>query len=468
MMRILLVEPDYRNKYPPLGLMKISSYHKLVGDEVHFVKGCKSSFRDQRWDRVYISTLFTFFWSKTIQTIRYYIKSVVQPEDVIVGGVMATLLSDDICEETGVTVLPGLLDRPGMLDKNNKVVVDGLIPDYQILESIDYRYGVEDSYIAYATRGCPNRCKFCAVHKIEPRFRHYYNLQRQIKGIENVYGTKQHLILLDNNVLASRYFKRIINDICILGFERGAKLNNRRRHVDFNQGIDARYLSDKKMALLARTAILPLRIAFDHISMKDCYISSIRLAAKHGLLRLSNYVLYNYTDTPQDFYERLRINCLLNEELGTNISAFPMKYIPLTATNRSHIGENWNRKLIRGVQCIILATRGMVSPKLEFFEAAFGATYEEFLEIALMPDEYIIQRRLHEKNGAAEWKRIYHSLTKPQHLILLEHQFDGRAPEALFKRTKSPRFRRLLEHYIEATCIEKERRHGHKTKNVLC
>jgi len=463
MRRILLVEPDYRNKYPPLGLMKISSYHKLVGDEVHFTKGCNAEFRSQEWDRIYISTLFTFFWSKTIQTIRYYTKAVVQPENVIVGGVMATLLSDNIRKETGVTVLPGLLDKPGVLDKGNRVIVDGLIPDYQILEEIDYRYGVEDSYIAYATRGCPNRCDFCAVHKIEPHFKHYYNLQRQIKAIEDVYGTKQHLILLDNNVLASRYFKRIINDICNLGFEHGAKLNNRLRGVDFNQGVDARYLSEKKMALLAKTAIRPLRIAFDHISMKDLYISCIRLAAKYGVVKLSNYILYNYTDTPQDFYERLRINCILNEELGTKIYSFPMKYIPLTAINRKYVGKNWNKKLIRGVQCILLATRGMVAPRLEFFEAAFGATPEEFLEIALMPDEYIIYRRRHEKDGAAEWKRIYHSLTKPQRRLLLEKQFDGSTPEALFKRTKSPRFRRLLEHYIEADRIRKERRRLRKT-----
>ncbi len=459
MRRILLVEPGYRNKYPPLGLMKISSYHKLAGDEVYFVKGCKASFKQMKWDRVYVSTLFTFFWSETIRTIKYYLESVNSPEDVFIGGVMATLLGEDIRKETGARIIPGLLDKPGILDKGDAVIIDGLIPDYKMLESIDYMYEMNDAYIVYATRGCPNRCKFCAVHKIEPNFVHYLPMHRQVKGIEDVYGAKQDLILLDNNVLASLSFKRIIDDICALGFERGAKLNGRLRYVDFNQGVDARELTEEKMALLARTAIRPLRIAFDHISMKEQYVSSIRLAAKYGLLNLSNYVLYNYTDTPADFYERLRINCELNEELGTKIYSFPMKYIPLTAKDRRFVGRNWNRKLIRGVQCVLLATRGMVSPRLEFFKAAFGNTPEEFITIALMPDEYIIHRRKHENNGAAEWTRLYHSLTKSQCNLLFEIHSSGPVTEVLLSRTKSPRFRRLLEHYIQAENIAKENKH---------
>lgn len=321
-----------------------------------------------------------------------------------------------------------------------------------------YKYGVNDAYIAYATRGCPNRCKFCAVHKIEPEFCHYFSIQRQIKGIEDVYGGKQDLILLDNNVLASNSFPRIIKDICSLGFERGAKHAGKMRYVDFNQGVDVRELDEEKMDLLSRTAIRPLRIAFDHMSMKDLYISRIRLAAKYGILNLSNYVLFNYTDTPEDFYQRLRINCELNEELGTKIYSFPMKYIPLKSKNRSYVGGNWNKKLIRGVQCILLATRGMVSPRLEFFEAAFGKTPQEFFEIALMPNEFIIHRRTHENNGAAEWKKIYHSLTKSQMNVLMDIHSKGRVTETHFKKTRSPKFRRLLELYIEADRIEKNLR----------
>ena len=37
--KILLLEPGYKNKYPPIGLMKIATYHRMLGDEVIFHKG---------------------------------------------------------------------------------------------------------------------------------------------------------------------------------------------------------------------------------------------------------------------------------------------------------------------------------------------------------------------------------------------------------------------------------------------
>ena len=36
---ILLIEPNYNNKYPPIGLMKLATYHKMLGDKVVFFKG---------------------------------------------------------------------------------------------------------------------------------------------------------------------------------------------------------------------------------------------------------------------------------------------------------------------------------------------------------------------------------------------------------------------------------------------
>lgn len=84
MAEILLIEPDYRNKYPPLGLMKISYYHKEVkGDYVRFAKGkLPDSFSNKKWDRVYVATLFTFEWEATKRAVRYALSVAKTPEDI--------------------------------------------------------------------------------------------------------------------------------------------------------------------------------------------------------------------------------------------------------------------------------------------------------------------------------------------------------------------------------------------------
>lgn len=84
-MKVLLVEPNYKNKYPPLGLMKISTYHKMLEDEVHFVKGIDQELEDEVWDRIYITTLFTFDFDVDVKTINYYKLLVNNINDLYVG-----------------------------------------------------------------------------------------------------------------------------------------------------------------------------------------------------------------------------------------------------------------------------------------------------------------------------------------------------------------------------------------------
>jgi hypothetical protein len=220
---------------------------------------------------------------------------------------------------------------------------------------------------------------------------------------------------LDNNVLASKKFPEIIEEIKNAGFGKGAKyISNKNgkkrkitRYVDFNQGIDARLLTRKKMKLLSEIAIKPMRIAFDDIKYKDTYIKKVRLAAEFGIKTLSNYLLFNFKDSPDDLYERMKINIELNEEFEKNgyqskIWSFPMKYAPIKGEyckNRKYIGEKWNKKYLRGMQCILLATHGVIGPKRVFFERAFGKDLYEFKKILSLPEPYIIYRNEHEKNG---------------------------------------------------------------------
>jgi hypothetical protein len=372
--RVLLVEPEYKVKYPPLGLMKISTYHKMHGDEVVFHRGTNASIRDQNWDIIYITTLFTFMWKSTIETIKFYQRNKTNSKDIRVGGILASLLQGDVEAETGIRPHFGLWEK-----------VDRLPPDYNFANG-KYEYWKNNASFAYMTKGCPNRCSFCAVSRLEPKYVDFIPLKHQLSP------NKKNLILLDNNVLASRNFSQIINEIKECGFAKGAMYGDAHRSIDFNQGLDARLLTEEKVELLSQLPIDPLRIAFDDIKLEKSYVEKVRLAHKYGLRHLSNYILFNYKDTPEDLYERLRINIELNAELGLSIFSFPMRYIPLNAKNRRYVSPNWNPTQLRGVQCILHATRGVIGPKKPFFERAFGKTAEEFKYIIDQPEEAIFYR----------------------------------------------------------------------------
>jgi len=313
-----------------------------------------------------------------VQTIEFYKKAVKSPTDVFVGRVMASLVGDELKIETGVTVIHGLLDQPDMLRIKSRYIVDHLSPDYSLLDEIDYKYPVSNAYFGYATCGCPNRCPFCAVPKLEPQFCGYAPLRDQVEGIESAYGIQKDLVLLDNNILTSNRFKRIIYDIIDLGFEKGAKLENRLRHVDFNQGVDARRIDVEKIELLSRIALNPIRFAYDTEAIKECYENAVKLSSKYGMYRIGTYVLFNYEETPSQFFERLKFSISLNKKYDVQITSFPMKFVPFQHRDRSHVGKYWNRRWLRGIQCILLATRGQVSPRPEFFQAAFGKDSREF------------------------------------------------------------------------------------------
>ena len=552
--KVLLIEPNYKNKYPPMSLMKLATYFRNRGDDVRFYKGnmqefaieltcedliknlniCfseniwskyyplffkfiksgkfevfedtdilqnekileiikeyrlkytrKEYFSNPRFDIVCITTLFTFYWDITINTINFAKNLCKSKEKVFVGGIMSTLLPNEVYEATGIHPIIGLLNKHGDIDKDNNLIIDELPLDYSILEEIEYVYPANNAYFAYMTRGCINKCKFCAVPTLEPNYCDYISLKNQIQIAKERFGEQKDLLLLDNNVLASNCYNKIIDEICECGFGKNSKytppseyditiknlrdsyndrayikkaikiykkiinkikdtneksklyimLENknclyhytatkeaileldeyikpiydklfkptqRKRIVDFNQGIDSRLINDENMKKLSQTNIYPLRIAFDHWELKKIYESSVRTAVRNGITNLSNYLLYNFEDKPEELYYRLKMNVELCEELGANIYSFPMKYHPINDKdyfkNRDFIGKHWNRKFIRAIQAVLNSTKGKIGKGHDFFEEAFGKNIEEFHKILWMPETFIIYRRKYDKN----------------------------------------------------------------------
>ena len=606
--RVLLLEPNYKNKFPPIGLMKLATYFRLRGDDVVFYKGDLKEFvirqiteecvqqlskvddnidwklrfnriatyiryrrksdlenigiddsedaifiypwiehfkkfyhsgeykKYPRWDWVGVTTLFTFHWDITIQTIEFAKTMVKDLKNLMVGGVLASIQPKEIEQATGIKPHCGTLHTPYKdIDEDNPYIIDELPLDYSILDEIDYEYPDGGSYYSYTTRGCIRKCAFCAVWTLEPRYQEYIPLRERIERTRRLYGEQQNLLLMDNNVLASEKLKEIIDDIKSCGFAKGSKfvepnqyviairnlrlgINNRAyvrkcykllqginnykglsekmrteilalrekyhllhpdtcqrdvliatykdfasyfdakykrlkgrlRYVDFNQGVDARLFTDEICSLLEQIPVRPLRVAFDDVKTEPKYRKAIKMSEKHGMRDFSNYLLYNFKDKPVDLYHRLRINVDMCEKMNVSIYSFPMKYHPIRGEHshdRDYIGKHWNRKYIRAVQAILNATKGKIGRGVSFFEKAFGRNEEEYMELLLMPETFLLFRFFFEDLGyTQEWREILSNLSaeEREELLPIIYNNDFNHIEEL---TDNVKFRKILTYY---------------------
>ena len=606
--KVLLLEPNYKNKFPPIGLMKLATYFKLRGDDVVFYKGDMKDFlinditndcvdklkqldgsinwklradriatfikyrkksdldkigledseyaillypwlehfknfyhkkeyiKHPKWDWVGVTTLFTFYWKITIETIEFAKLLVKDKKNLMIGGVLASIQPKEIEEATGIKPHCGTLHTPYKdIDEDNPYIIDELPLDYSILDEIDYEYPDSGAFYSYSTRGCIRHCAFCAVPILEPQYQSYLPLKERIESTRRLYGDQQNLLLMDNNVLASENLAEIIEDIRSCGFTPGAKyvepnqynlairnlrlgmndrayirkswkllkeLNEMRslneeartfiyrvreengllhvntctkealiktykdfapyfekkyakqkgrlRYIDFNQGVDARLFNDERVSLLSRIPVRPLRIAFDDIKTEKAYTKALSMSVNAGMKDFSNYLLYNFKDTPQDLYHRLRVNVDLCETLDVSIYSFPMKYHPIRdehSHDRDYIGEHWNRKYIRAIQAILNATKGKIGRGVSFFEKAFGRNEEEYMELLIMPETFLLFRFFFEHLGyTQQWREAMSELTDAEreelYPIIFKNDFNH-----IDELTENEKFRHILKFY---------------------
>lgn len=256
-MRIGLVDVDGHGGYPNYALCKISAYHKAQGDSVEFANPLFGEY-----DKVYMSKVFTFTPDNTD----------VWNCEVVKGG-------------TGydhTTKLPNEIDR--------------LQPDYSL-------YGIKGVSYGFLTRGCNRKCDWCIVPKKEGAISPYMDIDEIANG-------NNKIILMDNNILASDYGLLQIEKIAERGYA-----------IDFNQGLDARLITDDIARLLARCKWLRyIRVACDQSGQIKHVENALRLLRKHGYKK--ELFVYCLLKDFQESYERVKALYLHKDDITLHCQAY--------------------------------------------------------------------------------------------------------------------------------------------------
>ena len=102
--------------------------------------------------------------------------------------------------------------------------IEDLVPDYGILDrsTTNIRYATPTSHTR--REAASGNATSAACLKLEGAQRDATPLTEFVRGVDEMYGPRRDLMLMDNNVVASARFKEIIAEIRDLGFTPGAKL----------------------------------------------------------------------------------------------------------------------------------------------------------------------------------------------------------------------------------------------------
>jgi len=235
-MKIGLIDID--SKIPNLALMKISAYHKLLGNEVTLTRPLFAN----QFNQCFASKIFDY---------------------------------------TNMPILPRWTQLGGSgIEKNGGKKLDShtehLMPDYS-LYNCDYAIG-------YTSRGCNRKCPFCIVPKKEGKW-------NAVADIYEFWEDQDRIMLLDNSLNTNDYhFEKILN-----------QLIKEKVKVDFSQGLDIRHLNNKQAYLLSKVGLWKrIHFAWDLIQIEKHIRKGLKILDKHNLKYIMFYVLIGFNSTPEE------------------------------------------------------------------------------------------------------------------------------------------------------------------------
>ena len=261
MAKIGLIDVDGHN-YPNLPLMKISAYHKSLGDEVELYDPFQGLM--QEYDKVYMSKVFSF-------TPDY--EHPVYSKEIHRGG-------------SGYCI--SLVDGKEVYDKSKDTdlpdEIEHIMPDYSL-------YGITDTAYGFLTRGCPRGCDFCHVKVKEGLCSH------KVADLSEFWNGQKNIVLCDPNILACKDWRELLQ-----------QLIDSKATIDFNQGLDIRLMTEEKAKMLKQVKIKELHFAWDRYEDKDIIVPKFKLfkdITNIDIHKLIVFVLCNFNTTIEQDLERI-------------------------------------------------------------------------------------------------------------------------------------------------------------------
>ena len=223
-MKIGLIDVDSHN-YPNLPLMKLSAWHKSKGDSVEWYDTWKGLF--EPYDIVYLSKVFSFTEDYT---------QPIYAKEIHRGGTGYCITTENGRETFHKELNHNLPDE-----------IEHIYPDYSL-----YPEQTEDTAYGFLTRGCPRGCNFCIV-------KHKEGLcSTKVADLSEFWNGQKNIELLDPNLLACKDWKILLQ-----------QLIDSKARVNFNQGLDIRFMTEEKAKMLSQISIYKIHFAWDRYEDKE-------------------------------------------------------------------------------------------------------------------------------------------------------------------------------------------------------
>lgn len=230
-MKVGLIDVDGHN-FPNLALMKISAWHKSMGDAVEWC------FPLDHYDIVYQSKVFDETYSPDIDWMPM--------ADKIVKGGTGYVRNR---KEGRITWLEYYVEGRWIHqdEYHGKEIyleyfIERIYPDYDLYPEL-----TKDTAYGFLTRGCPRACGFCIVAEKEGRKSY------KVADLGEFWSGQKKIVLLDPNILACREHPDLLQ-----------QLIDSKACVDINQGLDIRLTTEENIALINQLKVKEIHFAWDN------------------------------------------------------------------------------------------------------------------------------------------------------------------------------------------------------------